>query len=153
MIEKNRYTDMLDLPHHVSSTHPQMPLANRAAQFSPFAALTGYDDQIRETARLTDEQIELSEEEKLRLDEQLRLIQERITTRPDSSDAGNVSVSITFFRPDTRKDGGSYVTISGAVKRIDTYERKIIFYAENGISDGRSVALDDILELQTLIRN
>lgn len=146
----HRYDDMLDLPHHVSFTHPQMPMANRAAQFSPFAALTGYDDQIRETARLTDGRIELSEEEKIRLDERLQMIQEQIDTCANNFDAKNTAVSITFFRPDTRKSGGSYSTISGAVKKIDTYKRKIIFYAENGISDGDSIAIDDIVEIDNI---
>lgn len=144
-----RYEDMLDLPHPVSSTHPQMPLANRAAQFSPFAALTGYDGQITEAARLTTEKIELSEEEKSRLDEKLQMIQEHIATQSQESCTENAAglVSITCFHQDTHKTGGKYVTISGTVKRIDAYQREVVFFAENGISDGDSVAINDILDI------
>lgn len=142
----HRYDDMLDLPHHVSATRPQMSMLNRAAQFSPFAALTGYDDQVKETARLTDKKIELSEDEKELLDKKLRVIREQIDSR---SSADHVNISITYFHPDTHKVGGEYVTVSGTVKKIDLYERNIIFYAENIASSGNSnsIAIDDILEI------
>ena len=137
--DPHRYDDMLDLPHHQSSTRPHMSISNRAAQFSPFAALTGYDDEISETARLTDEKIELSENEKDRLDKKLRIIAEHLDQRP--------TVSITHFVRDARKDGGSYTTDTGVVKKIDILEQKIIFYAENGISDGHSILIDGIVEI------
>ena len=96
---KGKYQDIINLPHHVSKTHPQMPLYDRAAQFSPFAALTGYEDAIRETARLTDNWVQLSEDKKQELDEKLRqLIADRERTE---------SVTIIYFQPDDRKEGGS----------------------------------------------
>lgn len=149
---QNPYEDMLDLPHPVSSTHPQMPLANRAAQFSPFAALTGYDDQIQEAARLTDEKIELSQEEKVRLNEKLRLIQAQIDARSGDPAAKKPAVSVTCFRQDVRKTGGRYVTLSGIVKKIDPYTGSIIFYAPNGVSQGESIRIDDILKISFPIR-
>lgn len=138
--DPHRYDDMLDLPHHQSSTRPHMSISNRAAQFSPFAALTGYDDKVRETARLTDEKIELSDNEKERLDKKLRIIAEHLDQRP--------TVSITYFVPDERKNGGSYRTYTGIVKRIDKLEQKVVFYAENGISDGNNIRIDAIVEIE-----
>ena len=137
--DPHRYDDMLDLPHHRSSTRPHMSISNRAAQFSPFAALTGYDAEIKETARLTNEKIELSENEKDRLDKKQRIIAEHLDQRP--------TVSITHFVPDAKKAGGAYVTDTGVVKRIDMLEQKIIFYAENGVSDGHSILIDGIVEI------
>lgn len=141
--DPHRYDDMLDLPHHRSSTRPHMSISNRAAQFSPFAALTGYDDEIRETARLTDEKIELADNEKERLNEKLRIIAEHLDQRP--------TVSITHFVPDSKKTGGIYATITGVVKKIDILEQKIIFYAENGVSDGHSILIDTIVEIECAI--
>lgn len=137
--DPHRYDDMLALPHHQSSTRPHMSISNRAAQFSPFAALNGYEDEIRETARLTDEKMELSDNEKEWLDEKLRVIAEHLGQHP--------SVSITYFIPDARKAGGSYVTDTGTIKRIDPIGQKVIFYAENKISDGRSIPMDAIVEI------
>lgn len=141
--DPHRYDDMLDLPHYQSSTRPHMSIANRAAQFSPFAALTGYDDEISETARLTDEKIELSDSAKDRLDKKLRIIAEHLDQRP--------TVSITYFVPDTRKVGGSYTTDTGIVKRIDMLEHKVVFYAETGISDGNSILIDTIIEIDSAV--
>ena len=109
----DRYDDILHLPHHVSSKREQMTMADRAAQFSPFAALTGYDDAIRETGRLTDTQIELTEDELTALDRKYQVLHE------------GTEVRITYFQPDSRKDGGSYITASGTVRKIDTAERLI----------------------------
>lgn len=95
---------------------------NRAAQFAPFAALTGYEESIEETARLTDRRIELSEYEIEELNAKLNFIQEHIKERPE--------VTITYFQPDERKEGGTYVTVTGKVRRIDEVNRVIIF--ENG---------------------
>lgn len=136
----HRYDDIIDLPHHVSETRPRMSLLNRAAQFSPFAALTGYEGQIEEAARLTDGMIELSEDEKAKISETLSEIERRLPQRP--------SVTVTYFLPDGRKAGGAYTTLSGAVKKIDLYERKIVFFGENGISSGDSVPIDDIIGIQ-----
>ena len=111
----HRYDDIIDLPHHVSKSHPQMPLRDRAAQFSPFAALTGYDAAIAETARLTEEKRELSEEQKQIISKQLHDLQRRIKANP-----GQV-VTVVFFQPDERKAGGAYKTVTGIVKKVDEY--------------------------------
>lgn len=101
--DPHRYYDMLDLPHHQSSTRLHMSMSNRADQFSPFAALTGYDDEVRETARLTDEKIELSDTDKERLDKKLRFLSPTILDdRP--------AVFITYFVPDAKKAGEAYTT-------------------------------------------
>jgi len=142
--DPHRYDDMLSLPHHQSAVRPHMPLTGRAAQFSPFAALTGYENEIREAARLTEEKIELSDTEKEALDEKLRVLQEQTVTR---TSAGKPTVSVTYFCPDKIKTGGSYITTSGIVKKFDLYKRKLVFYAGNGVSDGESIDIDDILIL------
>lgn len=117
--EEHKYDDIIHLPHHVSKKHPQMLPLNRAAQFSPFAALTGHTDAIQETARLTDSFIELDEDQKEQLDEQLQLIRENLEQKPECE--------ITYFQPDERKNGGTYVTIRGRINKIDTYGHQIIF--------------------------
>ena len=117
--DEHNYDDIINLPHHVSKKHPQMPLSNRAAQFSPFAALTGHEDAINETARLTESFIELDENRKEQLDEQLQLIRENLERKPECE--------ITYFQPDEVKDGGAYVTVHGRVKKIDEHGRRIIF--------------------------
>lgn len=113
-----QYGDILYKPHHVSPTRAQMPLIDRAAQFSPFAALTGYEAAIRETARLTEDRIELDEGEKAALNERLRLMRDRLNECP--------KVSIAYFLPDGKKTGGSYVTATGSVRKIDEYERIVV---------------------------
>lgn len=124
------YNDILHLPHHVSSCRPQMSMRDRAAQFSPFAALTGYDSAISETARLTDRRIELSEDAQEYLDRKLKWIRENLTSHP--------SVTITYFIPDLYKDGGSYVSHTGQVQYVDDVARVV------GLVDGTSIPLDDI---------
>lgn len=125
-----RYDDLLNLPHHVSVVHPHMSLYDRAAQFAPFKALTGYEDDVAETARLTDARVELDEERIEQLDVRLQLLEEHLAEAP--------MVSITFFVPDERKDGGSCETVSGIVKKIDTVRRVIV------LQDGREIAIDDV---------
>ena len=115
----NKYKDIINLPHHVSKTRNPMSLYNRAAQFAPFAALTGYNDAIKETARLTEQKIELSYELKNMLNQKIKLIIENIKLQPE--------VVITYFVHDNKKSGGVYKTISGNVKRIDEVEKCIIF--------------------------
>lgn len=119
MNENHKYDDIIHLPHHVSTRHPQMSLWNRAAQFAPFAALTGHREAVRETARLTDSFQELNEDQKALLDERLRLIQEHLSENPE--------IEAVYFQPDSRKSGGAYVTFRGAVKKIDLYRRQILF--------------------------
>lgn len=130
----HQYDDIIHLPHHVSKIHPPMPIQDRAAQFAPFAALTGHHDAVKETARLTEERIELDENCKAVLDGKLQNIQEQ-------SDRNSV-VSITYFEPDRKKAGGAYVTLTGCVKKIDEYERAVI------LTDGTQIPIDEIIEIE-----
>ncbi len=123
------YDDIIDLPHPTSERHPRMPMANRAAQFSPFAALTGYGDAVRETARLTDRRVELTEAEKSVLDAKLQQL------------APGASAEITCFQPDGKKEGGAYLTVTGVVKRIDA--------GEIVLTDMRKIPIEDIVEVQS----
>lgn len=122
----NPYADIIHLSRPVSTRHLPMSMHDRAAQFSPFAALTGYDAAILETARLTDRQTELAESSKEVLDKKIRAIQEVTDSLPE--------VCVTFFEPDLRKTGGAYQKITGRVKKIDDYEKAIIF--EDGSAIG-----------------
>ena len=111
------YDDIINLKRPISK-HPKMSLYQRSAQFAPFAALTGYEGQVKETARLTDRRIELDEEMKLILDLKIQVIKEMLSD--------NHEVEIKYFIPDTRKDGGKYETIINNVKKIDSYNEHII---------------------------
>lgn len=137
--DTHRYDDMIDMPHHVSTKHPQMSLHDRAAQFSPFAALTGYDDAIAETARLTDCRIELSETDLDRLNLKWQLVMEHISERP--------AVTITYFEPDSKKEGGKYVSVSGCVKKIDEYEQTVT------MTDGKKISLPEVIRLDGTLFN
>ena len=112
------YDDIINLPHHVSATRPQMSMMDRAAQFSPFAALTGYDAAIKETGRLTDEKIEMDEEALNILNMKFQILARSLDDEPE--------VTFTYFKPDERKAGGAYLTASGVVKKIDAFERMIV---------------------------
>ena len=105
------YDDIIQLPHPTSAKHPRMPLADRAAQFSPFAALSGHSAALAETARLTDRQIELSDDDKAVLDQKQRILLEHIKEHPE--------IMVTWFQPDEKKDGGSYTAVEGCVRKID----------------------------------
>ena len=129
-----KYDDIIQLPHHVSATRPHMPISDRAAQFMPFRAMTGYEDAVRETARLTEEQIELTEDERLFLDRELQRLAERIAQRPQ--------VTLTYFQPDSRKSGGAYVTLTGRLKRIDDVEGQLL------LLDGERIPIDALLRIQ-----
>lgn len=129
-----KYDDIIDLPHHVSATRKHMSNYDRAAQFSPFAALVGYDEAVQETARLTEERIELTESEATEVDAQLRQLQARIEGQPEAT--------ITYFRPDSRKEGGEYVTIIARIRRIDTIGRYI------QLIDKSRIPLDEIVKVQ-----
>ena len=129
----SEYDDIIDLPRP-KSKHEPMPMGDRAAQFSPFAALTGYEDAIDETARLTDARVELGESAVEELERALAGIAARISERPD--------VTVTYFVPDGRKSGGAYVTRAGALKRIDEAEREIVF------ADGTRIAVWDIVSIE-----
>ena len=133
MRTSNKYDEILSLPHHVSKTRPQMPMSDRAAQFAPFAALTGYDSAIKETGRLTDEKIELDEEALNALDMKYQLLMYDFDDAPE--------VTITYFQPDERKAGGKYITATGAVKKVDDFERRIT------MRDGTRIPMDDVLSI------
>ena len=128
-----KYDEIMGLPHHVSKTRPQVPMSDRAAQFAPFAALTGYDAAIKETGRLTDERIELDVEALSALDMKYQLLMEALDEAPE--------VTITYFQPDERKAGGKYVSAVGAVKKIDDFERRIT------MRDGTRIPTDDVLSI------
>ena len=130
----NRYDEIINLPHHVSKTRPQMPMSDRAAQFAPFAALTGYESAIKETGRLTDERIELDEEALTALDRKYQLLIEALDDAPE--------VTIIYFQPDERKAGGQYVSATGTVKKVDTFGRRIL------LQDGTRIPLDSVYDLR-----
>lgn len=132
---RSPYEDIINLPHHVSPTRPRMSMADRAAQFSPFAALSGYGDAVRETARLTGQRIELDESAKAALDEKLRLLAEVIKDRPEAA--------ITYFLPDRKKAGGEYVTATGQVKKVDAVAQELV------MANGRIIPIADIIEVES----
>ena len=129
-----KYDDIINLPHHVSSAHPHMPMRDRAAQFMPFRALTGYEDAVHETARLTEERVELTEDEKALLDTKLQRLADRLDSHPQ--------VTLTWFRPDKRKTGGAYVTTTGQIRKIDDFEGVLILLG------GERILIEDILDIQ-----
>ena len=129
-----KYDDIINLPHKQSSRRPRMSLYDRAAQFSPFAALTGHDAAIKETARLTDQKAELDEGNKERLNERLQIILENLSR--------STEVTITYFLPDERKAGGAYVDVIGIVKKIDEYEQIVI------MRNGTKIPIDDIIGIE-----
>ena len=130
---EKKYADIIHLPHHVSRKRPQMPMKDRAAQFSPFAALTGHNDAIRETARQTETAILLDEEALSALDFKLQLLAE--------STYKDIAVSVTYFEPDSTKDGGAYITASGTFEKIDITRREML------LRDGTVILLDNIADI------
>lgn len=128
------YDDIIDLPHHVSETHPPMSRADRAAQFSPFAALTGYDAAVRETARMTERRIELDEGVKTELNARLNCILEHLPEHPQ--------VSITYFVPDEKKSGGAYRTVTGAVRKLDSFAKTLT------LVDGTVVPMEEMVHVE-----
>ena len=130
----NRYNEIINLPHHVSKTRPQMPMSDRAAQFAPFAALTGYDAAIKETGRLTDEKIEMDEEALNILNMKFQILVDSLDNEPE--------VTFTYFKPDERKAGGAYIEVTGTVKKVDDFERLIV------MQNGTKMPMDDILNIE-----
>ena len=126
------YADIIDLPHHVSKTRPKMSMHDRAAQFSPFAALTGYDAAIKETARWTDD---LDETSKVSLDEKLLFIMSRLAEKP--------VVVITYFKKDERKDGGTYEVTEGCIRKVDVYEGSVV------MEDRSKIRIEDIIDIDS----
>ncbi len=130
----HKYDDIIGLPHPVSAKRGHMSMVDRGAQFSPFAALTGYDAAIKETARLTGCRIELTESEKLLLNETVQVLMEKMESHP--------AVSVTYFQPDVRKEGGEYVTETVRIAKPDPYGRGLI------LTDGRMLLFEDITALE-----
>lgn len=129
----HQYVDIINLPHHVSKTRPQMPMSDRAAQFAPFAALTGYDSAVKETARLTETKIELDEEGLKDLNMKFQMLMDCLDDEPE--------VSITYFQPDELKAGGAYMTATGTIKKIDEYEHMVL------MQDGLKIQIEAIIEI------
>ena len=129
----DNYDDIINLPHHVSDHHPHMSMLDRAAQFSPFAALTGYGDLVSETARYTDERSTLTESEREELDAKLQWFLRN--SQPDTL------LTVTYFLPDDKKEGGSFQIKTGEVKNIDQFSQEIVF------SDGDRIRIEDVLDL------
>ena len=145
-----KYADIIDLPHHQSDKRPHMPVEDRAAQFSPFAALTGYEDAVKETARLTDERIELDEYSKEALNQQLNKIKEQLQAHANASkqgyegQAGQTQIAVTYFVPDERKSGGAYVTVRGVVRKIKESEQLLL------MTDGTEIPIPEIIEIVSM---
>lgn len=131
------YDDIIHLPHHVSATHPHMPVSERAAQFSPFAALTGHQEALREAARLTEEKIELDENARNILDQKLQLLLAKAPELP--------TAAITYFQPDLRKAGGSYKTATGIIKSVNPHKRTVV------MEDHLEIPADDIVSIDGTI--
>ena len=130
-----KYDDILHLPHPTSAKHPRMPISDRAAIFSPFAALTGHAGAIAETTRLTKQKMELDEDTKAELDRRQAVLLEHIAEQPE--------VTVTWFQPDERKDGGAYFTTTGRLKKINEMNRVLI------LLDGTSIPLEDVADLES----
>ena len=137
MNDEHKYDDIINLEHHVSKTHKQMSIEERSAQFAPFAALTGYEDEVKETERITERMIEITEEIRSILDEKIHLIQNKIAEQPE--------VTITYFIADSKKQGGKYQTINGKVKKIDDYKKRII------LTNNTDILIKDIIEISSNI--
>lgn len=132
-ISKGKYDDIINMPHHISKKHPRMSLENRSAQFAPFAALTGYEDEVEETARITDKRIEITDEIKSTINMRLQIIQEKINTKP--------KVTIKYFIPDNKKEGGSYKTVTSNVLKIDQYKKLVV------LKDNTKIFISDIINI------
>ena len=129
-----KYDDIIDLPHYVSETHPPMSRADRAAQFSPFAALTGYDAAVWETARVTERRIELDEGVKAELNARLNCILEHLSEHPQ--------VSLTYFVQDEKKSGGAYRTVTGTVRKLDSFAKTLT------LTDGTVVPMEEMVHVE-----
>lgn len=130
----NPYADIIGLPHHVSETRARMSMVDRAAQFSPFAALTGFEEAVEETARQTTQRIELEADAQAELDRKLSLLGEHLAQRP--------MVTVTYFEADPWKAGGTYRTVSGRAARMDSHEQWL------QLEDGCRIFFGDIVALE-----
>ena len=138
---KEKYADIITLPHHKAANRKPMSLYDRAAQFAPFAALVGYDEMITEEARLTDAESPLSESDIEVLNRKLSLILDMVEEKQ------HPEIAVVYFEPDYRKDGGSFLQAQGTVKAIDPIEGRMIFYAANGSSDGQVIPLSCVRKI------
>lgn len=129
------YDDIINLPHPTSKRHPRMPIHDRAAIFSPFAALSGHGAAIAETARLTERRIKLDEDSRAELDRRQAVLLEHIDEQPE--------ITITWFQPDERKDGGAYLTTTGRLKKLRELERLLV------LADGAEIPLEDVVALES----
>ena len=132
-----KYAEIINLPHHVSERHPQLGKASYAAQFSPFAALTGYDGIVSEAARVTEERVELDDDAKAHLNTRLQIVFDHIDEEPQ--------ITVTYFVADKKKAGGAYVTAEGTVQKYDEYERVITLF------DGTRIPIDDVYDVRSEI--
>ena len=139
MMKEDNYEDIINLPHHTSKKHPRMSLEARSAQFAPFAALTGYDEVLIETARLTNERIEIDETIKVIIDSKLQIIKEHIKEMP--------LITFMYFVPDLKKDGGKYITVTGNVKKIDEYRNVLI------LENKTEIPIKEIIDIKGAIVN
>lgn len=130
---KKSYEDIINLPRHRSSKHPHMKRQKRAAQFSPFAALTGHDAAVREAARITEKRLELDEYLKADLNERLSFVRKCLKDKPE--------ISLVYFQEDNLKDGGTYITAAGNIKKIDEYKKSIV------LEDGREILIENIVKI------
>lgn len=130
---KHPYEDIINLERPVSSNRDHMSIHDRSAQFSPFAALTGFDGAIKETARLTNTRMVLDEEAKIRLDEKLRIIREQVNSQKE--------IEIVFFQADEYKSGGTYQTERGKVRKIKNYEGVI------SMESGIRIPIEEIIDM------
>ena len=131
----NKYNDIINLPHHVSKKYPQMSLESRSAQFAPFAALVGYEDAIKETGRLTFERKDFDEEYQSILDRKLQIVKENIILKP--------KLKITYFEDDTKKDGGSYITVLENIEKFNEYREVII------LKNNQEIPIKDIVDIDS----
>lgn len=133
-MNEHKYDDIINLEHHVSKKHPHMSSEERSAQFAPFSAVTGYEDEVRETARITDNQIEITDEIRKDINEKLNFIKQTPMQ----------NVAITFFVKDLKKQGGKYETVAGRIKRIDDVGNIVV------MEDGTEINMTNIIEIDIL---
>ena len=129
------YDDIINLPHPTSKRHPRMPVRDRAAIFSPFAALSGHGAAIAETARLTERRMELDEDSRAELDRKQAVLLEHMDEQPE--------ITVTWFQPDEKKDGGAYLTATGRLKKLRELERLLV------LADGAEIPLEDVVALES----
>lgn len=142
----DKYSAIIHLPHHQATGRKHMSLYDRAAQFAPFAALTGYDDMVKETARLTDRKVDLSEYE-------IDILNQRLAEISYALQQGeHPAVTVTFFVPDSLKEGGSYETMTAKVRRVDPIEQKIMLFGSDDTDDKRIppivIPIEDVLSIE-----